>query len=142
MDWAVWEQHAADDYAYSAEAYAAQGDLEHAAQYAESAAEHQEMADYHGDLGEHGGDEALTSIKQQGGIMLEGMTAKYSVAKSRALKHKGSDYDCNDRTAHDEMRRITTYSGPCRYCSCPGFAGDGMHCARSYCGHHWNDHDL
>jgi len=42
----------------------------------------------------------------------------------------------------EEMSQIVAYSGPCRYCDCPRFAGDAMHCARASCGHHWNFHDL
>ena len=52
-DWAVSEQHQANDYAHTADAYAAEGDHAHAAQYHEAAADHQQSADAHGHAGEH-----------------------------------------------------------------------------------------
>ncbi len=41
----------------------------------------------------------------------------------------------------EQIREPVNYAGPCRQCSCPSFVGDGMHCTRSYCWHHWNEHD-
>ncbi len=59
MDWAVSEEHLAEQDAQSAEGYAEAGLPDSAEVYAESAIDHQESADEHGDLGEHGGDLAV-----------------------------------------------------------------------------------
>jgi hypothetical protein len=52
-DWAVWEQHTADENQQAADLYVATGDIEHAAQYEGIAADHQDAADYYGVMGEH-----------------------------------------------------------------------------------------
>jgi hypothetical protein len=73
--------------------------------------------------------------------MIQRSVSEHEAPRMSAEINKASQRIGQGPTTHHQPHAITNYAGPCRYCSCPSFAGNEMHCARSSCRHHWNDHD-